>query len=70
MLDEAKRAMDLAPVLDLIAKWRHIAYGEAVDPGSYYRTLAKAEHIQRTGEHPGAVPSTDLKALIRERLGR
>jgi hypothetical protein len=69
VLDHAKATKDLAGVYRLLAKWRHLAYGELRDPGSYYRVLAKAEQIMRTGENPTAGAAEDLNDLIRERLG-
>jgi hypothetical protein len=67
VLDRAKASKDLAGVRTLLAKWRHIAYGELRDPGAYYRMLARAEQIQRLGANPGAGSLEDMKALIRER---
>ncbi len=66
-LEEAKRAKDLVGVFELLGKWRHIAYRELRDPGSYYRMLAKAEQIQRSGANPDARTLDEMKALIRER---
>ncbi|MEV0682146.1 DUF6247 family protein [Actinosynnema sp. NPDC050436] len=66
-LDEAKRSKDLAPVRELLGKWRHIAYRELRDPGSHYRMLAKAEQIQRRGTNPSAVTLEEMKALLRGR---
>lgn len=40
---------------------------ELKDAGSYFRSLAKAEHIMRTGKNPDAVPFEDMKALIQKR---
>lgn len=70
VLDQAKVDKDLARVHKLLHKWRHIAYAEMRDPGSYSRLLAKAEQIIRTGENPTAGSFEDMQALIRERLGR
>jgi hypothetical protein len=69
VLDRVKQSKDLTDVHDLLAKWRHIAYSELKDPGSYFRLLAKAELIERTGQHPDAVPIEDVRELIRRRLG-
>lgn len=66
-LDEAKRAKDLAPVRELLGKWRHIAYREPRGPGSYYRMPAKAEQIQRRGTNPAAVTLEEMKAVVRGR---
>jgi hypothetical protein len=70
VLERAKQSKDLAGVHDLLNKWRHTAYMEMRDPGSYYRILAKAEQIMRTGHNPNAVSIEDMQALIRQRLGR
>jgi Family of unknown function (DUF6247) len=70
VLEQAKTSKDLAGVRQLLTKWRHLAYAELHDPGSYYRVLAKAEQIMRTGENPTAGSFEDMQALIRERLGR
>lgn len=70
VLDRAKVSKDLADVHRLLHKWRHIAYAEMREPGSYFRTLGKAEQILRTGENPNAGSFEDMEAAIRERLGR
>ncbi len=70
VLEKAKASKDLAGVHKLLHKWRHLAYAEIRDPGSYFRLLAKAEQIMRTGENPTAGSFEDMQALIRERLGR
>lgn len=70
VLDRVKQTKDLAEVHELLTKWRHIAYGEMKDPGSYFRLLAKAELIERTGRHPDALPIEDMRELIRQRLGQ
>jgi uncharacterized protein DUF6247 len=70
VLERAKQSKDLAGVHDLLDKWRHTAYLEMRDPGSYYRMLGKAEQIIRTGRNPDAVPFEDMQALIRQRLIR
>jgi hypothetical protein len=71
VLDKAKQSKDLAPVHALLAKWRHFAYAEQRDPGSYFRLLATAARTLATGEAPaGSVSSEEVKALIRKRLGR
>jgi hypothetical protein len=69
VMDEAKRYHSLAGVHDLLAKWRLFAYAELKDPGSYYRVLAKAEVILRTGKaSEGSVSGEEMTALIRSRL--
>jgi hypothetical protein len=70
VLERAKQSKELAGVQDLLSKWRHTAYLEMRDPGSYYRMLAKAEQITRTGHNPNAVSFEDMQALLRQRLGR
>jgi len=70
VLERAKRSKDLAGIHDLLGKWRHIAYLELRDSGSYHRLLTKAEQIRRTGSNPDAASWEDLQALIQQRLGR
>lgn len=70
VLEDAKASKDLAGIRALLNKWRHFAYAEVTDPGSYYRVLAKSELIQRTGTNPDAVPLAEVQALIAARLGR
>jgi hypothetical protein len=70
VLERAKRSQELAGVHDLLAKWRHIAYLEMRDLGSYSRMLVKAEQITRTGGNPDAVSFEGMQALIQRRLGR
>ncbi|MGH3695518.1 MAG: DUF6247 family protein [Pseudonocardiaceae bacterium] len=71
VLDEAKQAKDLAPVHDLLHKWRHFAYAELKNPGTYFRMLATAAHTLATGKAPeGSISGAEMKALIRQRLGR
>lgn len=41
VLERAKVSKDLAGVHKLLQKWRHLAYAELRDPGSYFRLLAK-----------------------------
>ena len=64
VLDKAKASKDLAPVHELLAKWRHFAYAELRDPGSYYppvghrgahaghRSGAGGQHLRRRDEGP------------------
>jgi len=70
VLENAQVSKELAGIRALLTKWRHFAYAELTDPGSYYRVLAKAELIQRTGHNPDAVPLAEVQALIAARLGR
>ncbi len=70
VLERAKQTKDLAGVHDLLNKWRHLAYAELKEPGSYYHLLATAAHTLATGKAPtGSVSGDDMKALIRQRLG-
>ncbi len=68
VLDKAKELKQLGPIHDLLNKWRHIAAGEIEEPGRYYRVLAKAEQILRTGSNPDAGSMDEIDALIAKRL--
>ena len=69
VLEEAKQSKDLASILDLLRSWRLLAYDELVEPGSYFRVLAKAARIQATGQPaPGSVSGAEIRALITARL--
>ncbi|MDN5916461.1 MAG: DUF6247 family protein [Pseudonocardia sp.] len=68
VLERAKAAKSLAGIHGLLHKWRHIAYTELCDPGSYMRLQAKAEQIMDAGENPTAGSFEDMQALIRARL--
>jgi hypothetical protein len=70
VLDRAKQDKDLGPIQSLLTKWRHLAYTEMRDPGSYYRLLAKAEQITRTGHNPDAASIEDMRALVERRSAR
>jgi uncharacterized protein DUF6247 len=71
VLERAKQDKTLDPVHSMLNKWRHLSYMELKDPGAYYQLLAKAEQITRTGQAPeGSVSGDEIKALIRQRLGR
>jgi len=70
VLERIKQSMDLHDLHAWLNKWRHTAYMEMRDPGSYTRMLSKAEQILRTGNNPDAVPAEDMHALIAQRLGR
>lgn len=67
VLERVKQSQDLADLHELLNKWRHTAYMEMHEPGSYYRTLAKAEQILRTGANPDAVSFEDMMELVRRR---
>lgn len=70
-LERAKQTKDLAGVHDLLNKWRHLAYAELREPGTYFRLLATTAHTLATGEAPaGSVSGADMKDLIRQRLGK
>ncbi|EWM17089.1 hypothetical protein KUTG_07393 [Kutzneria sp. 744] len=69
VMEEARLNHSLVGVHDLLAKWRLFAYAELKDPGSYYRILAKAEVVLRTGEAPaGSISGEEMKAIIQQRL--
>jgi hypothetical protein len=71
VLDKAKASKDLAPVHELLAKWRHFAYAELRDPGSYFRLLATAARTLATGQAlAGSISGDGMKALIRQRHPR
>lgn len=70
VLDRVKQSKDLADLHELLNKWRHTAYAEMRDPGSYHRMLSKAERILRAGGNPDAVPFEEMQALIRQRQVR
>jgi hypothetical protein len=58
-------------VNDLLVKWRHFAYAEMKDPGSYFRLLATATQLLAIGEvPPGSVSAEEVRAIIDQRLGR
>jgi uncharacterized protein DUF6247 len=69
-LDRAKQEKDITAIHSLLTKWRHLAYEELQHPGSYFRLLAKAEEIERSGANPSAATVEDMRALIERRLGR
>ncbi len=69
VLDRAKASKDLGGVQDLLQKWRHFAYAELADPGSYFRVLAQAARIQATGRPAaGSMSGDEVRALIAARL--
>ncbi len=70
-LEAAKQSHDLAGVDALLAKWRHLAFAERSDPGSYFRVLATATHTLATGHPPpGTSTSEDIRALLAARRDR
>jgi hypothetical protein len=71
VLERAKQTKDLAPIHDLLHKWRHFAYSELKEPGTYFRMLATAARALATGKAPAdSVSAQDIRALINRRLGR
>ncbi|MFD3594054.1 DUF6247 family protein [Nocardia sp. NPDC058640] len=68
VLDEAKRTKELDGIRNLLNHWRHIAYDEMVEPGTYFRLQATAEQIQQTGMNSQAATIEEMRALIRQRL--
>jgi Family of unknown function (DUF6247) len=69
VLDEAKQSKDLRGVHELLAKWRAFAYQELREPGAYFRLLATAAEVQRTGRAPaGNVSVEEMRARIDARL--
>jgi hypothetical protein len=67
VLERVKQSQDLGDLHELLNKWRHTAYMELREPGSYYRLLSKAEQIMRGGGNPDAVSFEDMMALVRQR---
>jgi Family of unknown function (DUF6247) len=65
VLERVKQSQDLADLHELLTKWRHTAYMEMREPGSYYRMLAKAEQITRMGGNPDAASFEDMMELVR-----
>jgi hypothetical protein len=70
VMDRAKVSMELAGVQELLRKWRHIAVAEQRSPGTHARVMAKAAEILATGQNSTAGSYEDMRALIRNRLGR
>jgi hypothetical protein len=69
-MEKARAAKDLSGVLSLLHKWRHLAYAELREPGTYHRLQAKTEEILRTGSNSTAGSYTQMRARVQERLGR
>lgn len=67
VLERVKHSQDLADLHELLNKWRHTAYLEMREPGSYYRMLAKAEQITRMGGSPDAASFEEMVALVQRR---
>ncbi|MFD4428506.1 DUF6247 family protein [Nocardia sp. NPDC058497] len=68
VLDEAKATKELTGIRTLLNHWRHIAYDEMVEPGTYFRLQAKAEELLQYGADDGAATIEEMRALIRQRL--
>jgi hypothetical protein len=69
VLEAAKHSKDLAGVRDLLAHWRHHAYQELQEPGSYFRVLAIAAQAEVTRRAPvGSVPADEVRTRIDARL--
>ncbi len=53
---------------ELLHKWRHFAYAELKNPGTYVRMLATAARTLATGKAPeGSISGEEMKAQIRQR---
>lgn len=69
-LEQAKQSKDLAGVRELLGHWRHFAYQELRDPGSYFRVLDLAAHAHSSRLAPaGSVSADEMRARIEARLG-
>lgn len=69
VLEQAKASKDLAGVRDLLVKWRIWAYSELVEPGTYLRTMEKAERILHGWRPEGSISGTaaELRELLEAR---
>jgi hypothetical protein len=64
VLEQAKATKDLAGIRDLLEKWRHFAYAELVEPGTYFLVLQKAAHLQAGGRPPeGSLSLAELRTV-------
>lgn len=63
VLERVTQSQDLADLHEPLNKWRHTAYMEMREPGSYYRMLAKAEQITRTGANPDDASFEDMELV-------
>ena len=68
---EAAETFALDGMYDMLETWRRVAWvTQARGADGYRQMLADAEHRLRTGERmPDAVPISEVRALIQERLG-
>jgi Family of unknown function (DUF6247) len=68
---EATSTLDLTPVLEVVRAYHRIAWlTRQQGPAAHRRMLDEAAEILRTGGNPDAAPLEDLRALIRQRLGK
>lgn len=68
-LDVAKRSKDLAEVHQMLRHWRHFAYQELREPGSYFRVLAAAARTLATRTAPpGSISEEEMRARLAARL--
>lgn len=69
VLEAAKPTQDLHSILDLMVEWRFVAFAEAREPGSYFRTLDIAERILAAGSAEAAgITSVPGWPVIEERM--
>jgi hypothetical protein len=67
-LAEAAETLDLTGVHRSLESWRRIAWSTQDDPAAHRRMLQAASKAL-AGERVSTVPASEIKALIRERLG-
>lgn len=68
-LDAAKQPKDLVGVHQMLRHWRHFAYQELLEPGSYFRVLAVAARTLATRRAPeGSRSIEEIRALVDARL--
>jgi hypothetical protein len=67
-LEAAKRSQDLGAIHELLAKWRHLAYGELLEPGRYFADLATAERIIAGAAAERSWTADEARALLARRL--
>lgn len=51
------RPASLDPIHELLNKWRHFAYAELKDPGSYFMVLARATRKLADGRNQPSLPT-------------
>lgn len=65
VLEAAKESKDLAGMHQMLRHWRHLAYQELREPGSYFRVLAVAARTRATGRAPeGSRSWEEVRALV------